>query len=567
MPEPHLRENADTRYDAHRVLLVAYGVILLAGPSLGTMTLRSEEWAVFAACMTGTSIALVGLIQTIRRRNPLLWGKVYIFSLQPVILFSVIRTGGALSGAVGWLFTMPVLAAILVGTRWALVNAAITGTAFLAMGVAHFMLGNWKRVDNLDEAALLASASHVLALMVLFCMVILGGRRMAKSQADLRRARDEEKQASKAKSAFLANMSHEIRTPMNGIIGMAEMTLDGKLPEPERKSVEVILSCSKALLEILNDVLDISKIEAGSLTLETIAFSPRDLVTDVKNSFRTQMDNRELGWKVELDSNCPPMVNGDPTRLRQVIFNLIGNAIKFTSKGGVNLQLKWHAETEELEASVADTGIGISKDRQASIFEAFVQADVTTTREFGGTGLGLSISRRLVHAMGGELQLESQPGTGSTFFFRIPAARAEVVAPTVEQSENRSSRVWNAQVLLVEDNGVNAKVAMHTLGKHGLTVQWAKNGVEALAEVEAQDFDLILMDCQMPEMDGFEATRQIRQMPPQKAAIPIIALTAGAMNEDRKRCFEAGMDAYLSKPFRRDAFECVLARFLDRLAA
>ncbi len=567
MPEPRLREYADTHDDARKVLLVAYAVILIAGPSLGTMTLRSSEWSVFTACMIGTLIALVGLIQTLRRKNPELWGKVYIFSLQSVILFSVIKTGGALSGAVGWLFTIPVLAAILIGTRWALVNAAISGTAFLGMGIAHFAIGNWKRVDNLDEAALLASASHVLSLAVLFCMVILGGKRLAKSQSALRQARDEEQRASQAKSAFLANMSHEIRTPMNGIIGMAEMTLDGDLPKGERKSVEVILSCSKALLEILNDVLDISKIEAGSLTLESIAFSPQELVTDVRNSFRTQMENRGLTWTAELDATCPAMLHGDPTRIRQVIFNLVGNALKFTSHGSVAFKLAWHDEREELEASVTDTGIGISKDRQASIFEAFVQADVTTTREFGGTGLGLSISRRLIHAMDGELKLQSKRGEGSKFWFCVPSSKAEVAPANPLDEVDQSSRIWNAQILLVEDNAVNAKVAMHTLRKHGLTVQWAKNGVEALEEVEANDFDLVLMDCQMPEMDGFEATRTIRQLPSEKAAIPIIALTAGAMNEDRKRCFEAGMDAYLSKPFRRDAFERVLARFLDRQAA
>ena len=568
MPEPRLRELDDTHEDARKVLMVAYAIIMVAGPSLGALSLRSNEWAVFIACTIGGLIAVVGLIQTYRRQNPLLWGKIYVCSLQAIILFSVIRTGGALSGAMGWLFTLPVLAAILVGTKWALINAGITGAAFLAMNVAHFYLGNWKRVDNLDDAALLASASHTLALVVLICMVVLGGRRFAKSQAQLRQARDEETAANQAKSAFLANMSHEIRTPMNGIIGMAEVTLDGELPTGERKSVETILSCSRALLEILNDVLDISKIEAGSLLLEQAPFSTKDLCTNVHSSFATQMANHGLDWVVPANTNCPPFLVGDATRLRQVIFNLVGNALKFTPRGQVELMAHWHADEQELEIRVKDSGIGIAPDRQKSIFEAFVQADVTTTREFGGTGLGLSISRRLVDAMGGELKLRSEEGKGSEFWFRIPAPKAEGIAQgEADAAPSKKRKEWDANVLLVEDNAVNAKVAKHTLEKHGLSVKWAKNGGEALDLVQASNFDLVLMDCQMPEMDGFEATRAIRTLEEPIAAVPIIALTAGAMNEDRQRCFEAGMDAYLSKPFKREAFEKVLARFLDRIAA
>ncbi len=568
MSQPLPRAPIDTHEDARKVLLAAYGVILFAGPLLGTMTLRSAEWAVFTACMIGSVIGLVGLIQTLRHRNPKLWGKVYICALQVVILFSTVRTGGALSGAVGWLFTMPVLAAILVGTRWALINAAITGTAFFGMGIAHFMLGNWKRTDNLDEAALLASASHVLALAVLFCMVILGGKRLTKYQNDLRSARDEEHRANQAKSAFLANMSHEIRTPMNGIIGMAEVTLDGELPKKERESIEIILSCSKALLEILNDVLDISKIEAGSLTLEEISFSPQELINDVSHGFKSQIQKRGLHWQATIDPNCPQSVIGDPVRLRQVIFNLVGNAIKFTHSGGVKVHVDWDAGSEELEFHIVDTGIGISPDRQAAIFDEFIQADVTTTREFGGTGLGLSISRRLVHAMGSDLKLRSEVDKGSDFWFRLAAPVAAVDSSADSNHEDQlDSRCWQANVLLVEDNAINAKVATHTLNKNGLTTVWAKNGLEALEQIQSNDFDLILMDCQMPEMDGFEATRHIRSLAQPKCNVPIVALTAGAMNEDRRRCFEAGMDAYLSKPFRREEFERVLARFLDRRAA
>ena len=574
MPQNHSRDHVVSEYDAHKVLVVAYAAILIAGPSLGTMSLRSAEWPVFFACMVGTIIGLVGLIQSVRRINPLLWGKIYVSSLQAVILFSTIQTGGALSGAVGWLFTMPVVAAILVGTRWALINAAITGGAFLGLGIAHSVLGNWKRTDNLDEAALLASASHTLALVVLICMVILGGKRLARSQSQMRQARDEEQRANQAKSAFLANMSHEIRTPLNGIIGMAEIALEGKLPKKENENVQTILSCSKALLEILNDVLDISKIEAGSLTIESINYSPRELVADVRECFAGQTNSRGLTWGTTLSDSCPYQVLGDSTRVRQVIFNLVGNAIKFTQTGGIRLEVNWHKDSEELEFRVIDTGIGIPQDRQDSIFEEFIQADVTTTRQYGGTGLGLSISRRLVEEMGGSIQTQSEFGKGSCFSFTVaaPLGVLEQPIPALEAveaatKEPEPNQLWSAEVLLVEDNAVNAKVAMHTLKKHGLRPIWAKNGIEAVEMVRNQGFDLILMDCQMPEMDGFEATGIIRAMAPSKSGIPIIALTAGAMNEDRQRCFDSGMNAYLSKPFQREEFERVLAQFLGRQAA
>lgn len=574
MPQHHSRDHVASEYDAHKVLIVAYAVILVAGPALGIMSLMSAEWPVFIACMFGTMIGLVGLIQSIRRTNPLLWGKVYICALQSVVLFSTIQTGGALSGAVGWLFTLPVLAAILAGTRWALINAGISGGAFLCIGFAHIRLGNWKRIDNLDEAAILASASHILALIVLICMVILGGKRLARSQRQMRQARDEEQRANQAKSAFLANMSHEIRTPMNGIIGMAEIALDGELPPKEKGNVQTILSCSKALLEILNDVLDISKIEAGSLTIESIEYSPHELIADVQECFASQINSRGLTWRTELSNSCPQLLLGDPTRLRQVIFNLVGNAIKFTQTGGIRVEVNWHETRQELDIRVIDTGIGIPKDRQASIFEEFIQADTTTTRQFGGTGLGLSISHRLVEVMGGSIQVHSTPGKGSEFCFTVLAPVGESKPPNsaFEAKEAalrnaESSQNWSAEVLLVEDNAVNAKVAMHTLKKHGLRPIWAKNGKDAVAIVRKHDFDLILMDCQMPEMDGFEATAIIRAMTAPKSRVPIVALTAGAMNEDRQRCFDSGMNAYLSKPFQREEFERVLAQFLCRKAA
>ena len=364
-------------------------------------------------------------------------------------------------------------------------------------------------------------------------------------------------QGSKAKSEFLATMSHEIRTPMNGVSGMAALLLDTPLSGEQQEFAQTIKSSADSLLAIINDILDFSKIEAGKMTLEPLAFDFRRACSEVLDLLSGRA--REKGIELALDyaDDVPCRVVGDPVRLRQVILNLAGNAVKFTARGHVKVRVTCEggaSATTWLRVAIEDTGIGIPLEAQATIFEKFTQADGSTTRKFGGTGLGLSISRQLIGLMGGDLRLTSEPGKGSTFFFTLglpiaqeePGQAGQAAAPPVLQHGS-----LGRHVLLVEDNEVNQRVAKHLLAKLGCTLEVAGNGVIALEKLASgAAYDLVLMDCQMPEMDGFEATRRFREREAEAGAarMPVIAMTANAMQGDRERCMDAGMDDYLTKP-------------------
>ena len=371
--------------------------------------------------------------------------------------------------------------------------------------------------------------------------------------------------ASRAKSEFLANMSHEIRTPLNGVFGMTELALATELTGEQREYIQAAKDSAGALLFVLNDVLDLSKIEAGRLELEPLPFSVRELVAETARLVRYQANRKHLELVCRVDDAVPPSLVGDPVRLRQVLLNLLGNAIKFTAQGRIALSVVPDPEPNRqpaipLRFTVSDTGIGIPAEKQAVIFEAFRQADNSTTRKYGGTGLGLAISSRLVTLMGGRIWVESQPGQGSTFHFTavLQPCPASVSVPEVsrlaravgEGPARPPSR--KLSVLLAEDNPVNQKLAVRLIEKRGHSVTVAANGREAI-ELAAKDcFDVALMDVQMPEMDGYEATRRIREAEKRSGRhLPIIAMTACAMAGDREKCIAAGMDGYTDKPIDR----------------
>ncbi|MDP2653005.1 MAG: PAS domain S-box protein [Candidatus Omnitrophota bacterium] len=370
-------------------------------------------------------------------------------------------------------------------------------------------------------------------------------------------------EANSAKSLFLANMSHEVRTPMNTILGMIDLTLDTEMSLEQRDNLSTAKDAADILLSLLNDIIDLSRVEAGKIQLEQIEMNIHNIVKSVCKGLSVLAQNKKLELAWDVDPAVPETLVGDPVRVRQVLVNLINNAIKFTFQGKIVTSVRVEgAEGDELELrfAVADEGIGIPKDKQNAIFDVFTQADPSTTRRFGGTGLGLSISKRLVEMMNGRIWVESEEFKGSTFSFTarlktVPEKR-EVPAPAPDFAEPSGDKplreIKDLAILLAEDNIVNQKIAARMLEKRGWKVKAVENGQAVLDLMAKEKFDLILMDAQMPIMDGFEATRLIReQEKATKKHIPIIALTARAMTADRTQCLQSGMDGYVSKPIDR----------------
>ncbi len=421
-------------------------------------------------------------------------------------------------------------------------------------------LANMRRPPILSAAQMI-SAAAVLALVALAGLIWIVTlkhsirRKTAEVQELLARAQE----SSRLKSEFLANMSHEIRTPMNGVIGMQALVLSTELTLEQREYLETAQSSAEALMGLLNDILDFSKIEAGRLDLEPAPLSPAEVLNEAVRTLAVPARQKGLTLGCTVEDGVPEKLLGDPLRLRQVLLNLLGNAVKFTASGKVEARIEVESRTESEAAvrfSVSDTGIGIPKEKLGTIFDSFRQADGSTTRKYGGTGLGLAISARLVELMGGRLSVESEPGVGSTFHFTLPmpVVRPEL-AGAPEPRANRIPQPLAAArpltILMAEDNVVNQRVALRILQKQGHRVVLAATGREALEKAGAQAFDLVLMDVQMPDVDGLTATKMIRERERLTGGhVPILAMTAHAMKGDRERCLSAGMDGYVSKPVR-----------------
>jgi signal transduction histidine kinase/ActR/RegA family two-component response regulator len=355
--------------------------------------------------------------------------------------------------------------------------------------------------------------------------------------------------ALRAKGEFLAVVSHEIRTPMNGMLGMAQLLQMTGLSEEQRRYVDTIQTSGETLLAIINDILDMSKLDSGKVRLEARPVQPRVIAREVADLLGAQAQTKGLYLDTEIAGDVPAWISGDGTRLKQIITNLVGNALKFTHHGGVRVAMKMVQDGKVLECQVQDTGIGIPPDKVHRLFERFSQVDSSINRRYGGTGLGLVICKHLVEAMGGVIGAQSKQHQGSIFTFRIPVTAARPPAAAAVPAAGTPAASGGARVLLVEDNAVNQMLAMGMLQKLGCVADLARDGEEALDKVRRVEYDVVLMDMQMPRMDGLTATRAIRSMSLRRQP-HIVALTANAMESDRELCLAAGMNDFLAKPFK-----------------
>ncbi len=582
-----LRQQAE-RATARRSLPGAF-----AYPLACLLVALSSSYAADHALLVSLSIAASLILAAARCYLALRFEKLYRSHQR---LWRALFAAGLILTTLVWsMFSS--LAFLFYGVGWAAFLSLLITAAMCAMAVIVFAhsirLVGWFLISMLGPhigVGLYLGGREgtwsAVALSVFLVYLSIEGRRLhrdlwrglARAQlldlraTELDQARARAESANRSQGEFLANMSHEIRTPLSGIIGMSEIQLTNDDPAKRRRYSKLLHSSAKTLLGLIDDILDFSKIEAGKLTLESIDFSLHRVIFGVVEMFAPQTAGQGIALEQELAGDLPDWLVGDPLRLRQVLTNLLGNAIKFTREGKVVLGARARRRGDRIwiRFTVRDTGIGIDGSARDKIFSAFAQGGHSTSRQFGGSGLGLAICKSIVSLQGGEIGFESTPGVGSAFWFNVPYAPSLLPpeervggapqAPSTAEVRLRSR--GDCRILLAEDSEVNRVVVLHQLGDLGFQADAVGNGSDALTALEKQRYDLVLMDCQMPELDGYQTTREIRRRETGSRHTPIVAITAHAMKDDRERCLGVGMDDYFSKPFRREKLIAVLDRWL-----
>ena len=545
---------------AHRRKLVAFLLVVLT-VTLASLSTQLWHGAYLASVATATiTVVLAGGLVSTRLGAP-----PWLVTCVVLLVGSGVAAGMAVAarefgvGSLFWIVLAPLIALPIGGPRAGWVTLVISaGVISIGLyGIEEHWVTPLHSIERPFEARLTSLLGVLVTAFLLtkaYDVETQGSIRAleAKNEA-LARAQAEAARASRAKSDFLATISHEIRTPLNGVTGMISLLREETDAVRLRDGLRVIQQSSDALLAVISDVLDFSKIESNQLELEAVPLSVERTLQVVVELFQTSADERGDELELTVAPSVPPWIRGDPTRLRQVVMNLVANAVKFTTAGRVALSA--FGSEGRLILQVSDTGIGMSKEVRQRLFAPFVQADASTTRRYGGTGLGLVISRRLVEGMGGTLTAESEPGQGSRFTVSLPIVVAEAPAPAPALADAPRAAAQLA-VLVIEDNFVNQMVVVRLLEKLGHQVVVASDGAQGLERAAERHFDLVLMDCHMPVMDGYEATRRLRA---RGDVTPVYALTAAVTTEDRDRCQQAGMTAVLSKPLRIERLAEVLA--------
>ncbi|MFZ5442561.1 MAG: ATP-binding protein [Myxococcota bacterium] len=532
---PQLRESADLR---RRAAIILVGTLFALLFVLGQVVFSVSQGHLTRALPALLWLAVPLTVGWLLHRRPRVDAAAHFFaaSSSSLILVAVMGENRLYAGTVAWIGVVAALVIMTVGVRaglwWLLADVVLTLALRLLQAVG--VLTPWLVAG---ESIMMFRA---VGLMLAFALIAVLFERMRQATVA------ESERLAQAKSSFLANVSHELRTPMNGVLGLTELLLTTPLTTEQREQLELLRRSGRSMVLLLNDLLDMSKVEAGKMQLDPIDFELGPLLDDVRALHGPLAEAKGLRFELRVPEALPRVVRGDSMRLRQVLGNLISNAIKFTERGSVTVTVR--AEHDQYAFEVKDTGIGITRESLPRLFSPFAQADAGTTRRFGGTGLGLVLSRELVSLMGGTLVAESELHVGTTMSFTIPLVPSMGALLAPEPQADPQAPASDRTVLVVDDNPVNLHVACGLVQKAGFRTLSARNGAEALEVVQREEVCLVLMDCHMPVMDGFEATERIRQLDTDVALVPIVALTASAMPEELERCRLAGMNDCLVKP-------------------